>query len=298
MSLAAQQQAMKLLVPQQANKQASNELNMMTQGVVVNIDLTLKRIDELRSLQHHKDRLIKAYGGTIPPVLARDVLSTDIKIQQGYLALSKLIQFANNSIVHFNNSPAACVPHLLNAVSARRHQLNIRLEALKNHKPAAMVTPSSSTSTQGGAQNGSKTKAQQAGSKTGEISSTTQAIKNQPGQQSAAGLTAASSSSRSVGVESSRPTVNHVPTERQPATGQQKPAGQEQPETKTQSSGVVRDASGLGRINSIDQFREKITKRITNDSKEREMRKTAKILLVEKTKAPADSNTSSTSAKQ
>ena len=275
MSMAAQQQAVKLLLQQQVHEQASNELGMLTQNVVVNIDHTLRRIDELRSLQQHKDKLIMAYNGTIPQVLATDI---DLKIQQGYVALSKLIQFANTSIVHFNNSPAARVPRLLNIVSVKRHQLNIRLEALKNHRPAGMATPPPSTSTLGKAQNDSKTKAQQeVGSKASGISSTTLTVKNHSVQHSA-------------GV-----------TEHQPATSHQKPAGQEQQlETRAQSSGVVRGASGAsepGRINSIDHIRDKIRKRLTDDSKEREMRKTAKILLVEKTKAPADS-TSPTSAKK
>lgn len=266
MSLAAQQQAVKLLLQQQqVNGQAHNELNMMTQGVVVNIDRTLQRIEELRTLQQHKDQLVKAYAGTIPQVLAKDV---DLKIQQGYVALSKLIQFANTSIVHFNNSPAARVPHLLNIVSAKRHQLNIRLEALKNHRPVVIATPLPSTSTLGSALNDSKTKThQEAGSKASGVSSATLTVKNHSVQQQSAGF-----------------------TEQQPATGQQKPVGQEQQlETRAQSSDVVHGASGPGRMNSIEHIREKIKKRLTDDSKEHEMRKTAKILLVEKTKAPADS---------
>ena len=274
MSLAAQQQAVKLLLQQQANEQAHNELSMMTQSVVVNIDHTLQKIDELRSLQQYKDKLIKAYAGTIPQALAKDV---DLKIQQGYMALSKLIQFANTSIVHFNNSPAARVQRLLNIVAAKRHQLNVRLEALKNHRPPAMATPSPPTSTMGSAQSDSKTKAEQeVGSKASGISSTTLAVKNHSVQQF----------------------VNSSTEQHQPATGQRKPVvGQEQVETTDQSSDVALGASGPGKINSIDHIRERIRKRVTDDSKEREMRETVKTLLVEKTKAPADSTSPATAKK-
>ena len=290
MSIAAAQQALGIL-RQQNIDQVGNELSVMTQNVVMNIDRTLEKIDGLRSLQEYKARMLATFAGNVPPALAMDAQRADLKIQEGYTALSKLIQFTNDSIGRFNHSPAAQVPRLLNIVSAKRHQLNLRLEALKNHRFISAATESPSTSRQDVAQNHSKiVDKQETGSKESVVSSTPHSVRSQSVHQSTLSAVSSSSSSKSTGAETGRPTANQSSSQRQPATGQQKPTAQGHLEEKReQSPGMHHDVSGQGRLNSVDQIRERIARRVADDNKNRQMQEKLKVLIAERTKTPADS---------
>lgn len=309
--VASTQQAMNAL---QQNAVQDNP-NMLVQIVVLTIDQTLLKIRQLQELQQQKDRIKATYGSAVPHILMGEMSRIDLKIQEGYAALSQLIQVSNNSIVRFNHSPAARVGHLTNIVSVKREELNARLEALKNPVPtkttgAAAPSRSSGAGTQTGLKNSTRkettntagtvpSKSQSAGT---QIQNPHQeGVKNPNHRQS---LSTAPSSSQSVETQnvnkqqvgtaassrSSAPTTKHqsadprralpnsIPTKEQPAVPD-----------RSQSTNVARVTSQQSNVGSDSKVREKIRAKITDSNKERRMREAAKELLVEKTRAPADS---------
>ena len=164
---------------QQQYHHQQHDSDMLVQNVVINIDRTLQKINELHSLHLEKKRLAARYGGgALPPEGESQKRHLDKQIQQGYSQLSKNIQFANESIGCFNKSPAAHVPHLLRIVAFKRQQLNTQLEALKSSQSKSMGgTAPPTKSSQGGVSSGHAT----GGSSSAEISSST--LTNSTSQQ-------------------------------------------------------------------------------------------------------------------
>ena len=213
------------------------DTDMLVQNVVINIDRTLQRINELHSLHLEKKRLAAHYGGgALPPEGESQKRHLDKRIQQGYSQLSRNIQFANESIGCFNKSPAAQVPRLLHIVAFKRQQLNAQLEALKSSQSKSM----------GGA-------APPTGSSQGGVSS--------------GRVTGHGGGSSSAEVSSSTPT-NSIPQQIAPP-----------------------------RRGTSSQVKEMLMARVAGSNEEKQMRKTAKELLVKKTKAPADSSNNHSTAK-
>ena len=242
--VAAAQQAIHVLqqqkhliqaVEQQQQHPHQYDSDMLVQHVVINIDRTLQKINELHSLHLEKKRLAARYGGgALPPEGESQKRHLDKQIQQGYSQLSRNIQFANESIGCFNKSPAAHVPHLLRIVAFKRHQLNTQLEALKSSQSKSMGgTAPPTRSTQGGGSSGHAT----GGSSSAEVSSSTQTNSNH--QQIAP------------------------------------------PRQGTNS-----------------RVKEMLMARVAGSNEEKQMRETAKELLVKKTKAPADSSTNLSTTKK
>ena len=110
----------------------NNTYPRMASNVVMNIDRALSKITHLQRLQHYRDANKAKYSANPTPSAAADLRTFDTNIESTYTALSRLIQFANESIIQFNHSPAAQVPQLLNVVSGKRQELNRQLEVLKS----------------------------------------------------------------------------------------------------------------------------------------------------------------------
>ena len=222
-----------------AEQQQHNESTMMVQNVVMSIDRTLWKINELRNLQSSKETIKAQSVGNSSVKIEHEIRRHDIKIQDGYSHLSKNIQFANDCIVRFNHSPAALNPHLLQVVSVKRQQLNSQLEALKNSQVKSMggAAPPTGSSRGGSSVGGERNHVPQRGSSStmvGEVSSSTQTIQNH---------------------------------------------SQKNPIPATSRSGA----------NS--QVKDRLIARVAGNNEEKRMRETAKELLIEKAKAPADSST-------
>ena len=221
-----QRQLMQQVIGQQQHHQHlqhQSDSSMLVQNVVLNIDRTLRRINELHSLHLEKKMLVEHYGeGSLPPEGEGRKRYLDKQLQQGYSHLSKDIQFANESINCFNKSPAAQVHHLLHVVSFKRQQLSAQLEQLKNCQGKSMGGAAPPT---GSSQGGSS------------------------GHAVATGH-GGSSSSASAEVSSSTLTKRTDPN-----------------------------------------VKERLIALVAESNEEKQMRETAKELLVKKTKAPADSST-------
>ena len=237
-----------------------NNPSGLAQIVVMNIDHTLHKIAELRSLQQTKSQIVSAYNSSsIPKPLADNLRQIDTKIQQEYMSLSKLIQFSNDSIVQFNHSPAAQVPRFLNIVSVKRQDLNNQLELLKNHKAPSSAGPSTSQDKQ------SK-------------------IVHTPTVASGTGspaVLAAESLKKAANVLTSLVSKSSTGHDKAPHTEKVRLDG------RAQSSTVAGGTSGSA--GSLTQIRERIKSKLYDRKQEQQMREKAKVLLTEKTKAPADS---------
>lgn len=275
--LAAQRQAISNLP--YSTYHMDNELTSLTQTVVQNIDLTLQKIATLQRLHQEKERLVAYYGrGAVTLSVSNEMRSADYKIQEGYIALSKLIQTANDSIVRFNHSPAAQVGHLLKIVTVKREELNTRLDFLKNHK---FMSGARQTSSGSNVQSSLRTPAQHVPSSGG------QAVRSHQTVHRSDNSTASNSSQGFRGVVGERAAFSHPHA----VVGHTPPTRRD---VVPHSNEVIRSllvtqGTSAGQDGSV---RERIRNRAVEGNQQMQMKERAKELLVEKTRVPADSTSS------